>query len=174
MARYETLFLAIPELTQDEFSSLESFVHKTISNAQGTMLSCERWGKYRLAYPVRRNDYGIYGLIRFDTDPAKKKALLDELHTVMSVKYNDIVMRSMTTALDENQTLAYHRPESLEETPARDVDTFLKENKMEGLMSKKPAPVSVEEEESEELDIPELEDTDQFMGPTAASSQEVS
>jgi len=49
-------------------------------------------------------------------------------------------MRSLFTHLDPKASLAYQRPKSLEEVPARDVETFLKENKMEGLLSAVDSP----------------------------------
>lgn len=133
MARYETLFLLTPEFTKGEFSSFESAVQKLIAEHAGSLISCERWGKYHLAFPVRRNDYGIYGLVRYEVSDERKQGLLSALKTFFAVKYVDSVMRSMTVVLSDKRSLEYHRPESLEDMPARDVDTFLKENNMEGL-----------------------------------------
>ncbi len=134
MLRYEILMLAVPEITQDEAKQLEDRLEKLIEQYKGAVISFERWGKYRLAYPVKKNDYGIYFLLRFEisTDP---NPLLNELKTIFAVKLNDIVMRYVTTKLDPEASLAYQRPQSLEDTPARDVDTFLRENKMDGLLS---------------------------------------
>lgn len=136
MVRYETLFLTIPELTQDEYQALESAFDKAVKDAKGILLSCERWGKYKLAYPVERKDYGIYGLVRFEVDEAARKDLLDALRSLLSIKFNDKVMRFMTAKLDINASLAYHRPESLEETPGREAETFLKTGKVDRLLSK--------------------------------------
>ncbi|MBN1549344.1 30S ribosomal protein S6 [Candidatus Babeliales bacterium] len=136
MVRYETLFLTIPELTQDEFQAIESAFDKAIRDAKGIQLSCERWGKYKLAYPVQRKDYGIYGLVRFEVDEAVRKDLLDTIRSLLSIKFNDKVMRFMTAKLDINASLAYHRPESLEETPGREAETFLKTGKVDRLLSK--------------------------------------
>ena len=48
-------------------------------------------------------------------------------------------MRNVVVKLDPTASLEYTRPESLEEVPTRDVDTFLKENKMTGLLNKSHA-----------------------------------
>jgi len=136
MVRYETLLLAVPEITKDEASSLEKQVDQLIKKAKGSMISFERWGKYRLAYPVRRNEYGVYFLSRFEVENEQSKELLHDLNALFSFKKVDLVMRSMTTVLESNQPLTYIKPESLEDIPARDVDSFLRENKMEGLISK--------------------------------------
>jgi small subunit ribosomal protein S6 len=133
MHRYEMLLLTVPEITEDETRSLESHLDRLIKEAKGTIISFERWGKYRLAYPIRKNDYGIYFLIRFEVD--ESQPLLDNIHSLLTVKLSDIAMRNMVTALSTKESLAYQRPLSLEETPSRDVDSFLKEHKMEGLIS---------------------------------------
>lgn len=135
MIRYETLILTVPEITNDEASSLESQVNQAIKKAQGSILSFERWGKYLLAYPVRKNDYGIYYLVRFEVDRAQAGQLVKDLRAMFALKFPEVVMRSMATVLPEGSSLEYHKPESLEDTPSRDVDTFLRENKMEGLLS---------------------------------------
>ncbi len=129
MLRYETLLLTVPEITTDEASSLEKQLDKAVHDAKGSVISYERWGKYRLAYPVRNYDYGVYYLMRFEVDDANKEALLEALKTLFSVKYVELVMRNMVTRLDPHASLEYKRPESLEETPTKDIDTFLKESK---------------------------------------------
>ncbi len=134
MVRYETLLLAIPEITKDETASLERNIEQSIKKAKGSVISFERWGKYRLAYPIRKNEYGVYFLIRFEVDDEQCAELLHDLNFLFSFKKADIVMRSMITSLEPNQSLSYQKPESLEDTPSRDVDSFLRENKMEGLI----------------------------------------
>ena len=83
-------------------------------------------------------------------------------------------MRIMTVALAPNQSLSYHRPESLEEAPVRDVDTFLKENKMEGLMGKKSTPrvsaEELEEDQAEEVEELDDEETEQFTGDVSVAA----
>ena len=136
MKRYETLFLAVPEITADETNTIESQLEKTVHDLQGNVISYERWGKYRLAYPVRKNEYGVYFLMRFEIEDKNKSKLLNTIHNLFAVKQADLIMRSIVVALEADRSLEYHRPESLEEVPTRDVDTFLKENKMSGLLSK--------------------------------------
>ncbi len=157
MLRYEILMLSVPEITGDETKQLEDRLEKTIEKFKGAVISFERWGKFRLAYPINKNDYGVYFLIRFETETSANE-LLDELKAIFAVKLNDIVMRHMVSKLDPDASLAYQRPQSLEDTPARDVDSFLRENKMEGLLSldkKKKAESPRVEKKSEEVVVEE-------------------
>jgi small subunit ribosomal protein S6 len=149
MRRYEVLFLTVPEITSDESSMLEKQFDKAVSDAKGTVLSYERWGKYRLAYPVRRYDYGIYYLMRFDVDDAGKAAVLEAIKTLFSVKYVDLIMRNMIAKLDPEGSLEYKRPESLEEAPSKEIDTFLKESK--SLLGTPSA--TVEEKEQKDMQV---------------------
>ena len=132
MNRYEVLMLTIPEITKDEVSSIESQVDRLVGESQGNLISFERWGKYRLAYPVKKNDYGVYFLTRFEVEkPAK---LLEELKSLFTIKFNEQVMRFMSTRLDEKASLEYERPLSLEETPKRRVGSLF-EGKGKSLLS---------------------------------------
>lgn len=133
LSRYECLMLAIPEITQDEIKSLEKDLDSIVKKAKGTTVSFERWGKFKLAYPVKKNDYGVYFLHRFEVD--SESDLLKDIKSHFIVKLTNTIMRNMMTVLDMDASLVYQRPQSLEEVPTKDVSTFLKENNMEGLLS---------------------------------------
>lgn len=118
MIRYEGLLLTTPQITQEEIANIEASVDKIIQSKQGSAISFERWGKYKLAYPVKKNEYGVYFLMRFDVPAAT--SIVDDMKMLFETKLNNIVMRTMFTRLDKDQPLAYQRPKSLEEMPARE------------------------------------------------------
>lgn len=153
MQKYEILFLTVPEITQDESETIEKKFDGLVSEEKGSVISYERWGKFELAYPVRKYDYGIYFLTRFEVSDDLKEKLIKKLHDFFQVKQGDLVMRYIIVHLDPNKSLEYKRPESLEEGPARDVDEFLKENKMTGLLNTSTSvnseKVTIEEEKLE-------------------------
>jgi len=124
MNRYEILILTIPEITKDEESSLENQIEKFINAHKGSIVTFDRWGKYRLSYPVRNNDYGVYFLMRFDVE--NDKEFLKELQTMFYVKFNDIVMRHVVTRLKKDQSLEYKKPPSLEDVPKKRISMFEK------------------------------------------------
>ena len=133
MNRYEILMLAVPAITGDEATNLEKGLTDIVKKNKGEVLSFERWGKCRLAYPVRKNEYGVYFLTRFDVET--DKAFFEEIKTAFTVRFNDMIMRHVLVRLEPGQTLEYRRPQSVEDAPARDVDSFLRDNNMEGLRS---------------------------------------
>lgn len=148
MFRYEVLFLATPEITKDESEGIKTHFTKTIRAHKGDMLSFERWGKYRLAYPVNHNTYGVYFLTRFDVEGTEKNKLIAALKEAFVFKFNTVVMKNHFERLDAEGSLEYRRPESLEDNP-QDVDSFLKRNDMEGLLKKGPVRKNTENSETE-------------------------
>jgi small subunit ribosomal protein S6 len=134
LRRYEALMLAVPEITQDEIKNIESQLDGLVRKVKGTTISFERWGKYKLAYPVKRNDYGVYFLMRFEADDYTD--LLKDIDTVFKIKLNNVVMRSIISDLPMDASLVYQRPKSLEEgNSTGESSSFLKEKKVEGLLS---------------------------------------
>jgi len=133
MNRYEILMLATPAITGDEASTIEKGLEGIIKKGKGEVISFERWGKCRLAYPVKKHDYGIYYLTRFESPT--DKGLFGNIKTAFAVKYNDVIMRHVVVRLQPGESLEYNRPHTVEDIPTRDVDSFLRENKMEGLLS---------------------------------------
>ncbi len=129
MLRYESLFITVPEITSDEAGSLEKTLSKAVTESKGSIISFERWGKYQLAYPIRRNDYGVYYLMRFEVGDDRKDEVLAELKKLYGVKYGELIMRSVVKSLPAKHSLEYKRPESLEEAPSKDIDTIMKESK---------------------------------------------
>lgn len=154
MKRYETLMLTVPEITVDEQKSLEKNLEKVVKGHKGQLIAFDRWGKYKISYPIRKNEYGVYFLSRMEVPADQKDELLKDLEEFFSVKEHQLIMRHMSVALKPGQTLEYKHPESLEDTPTKDVDTFLKENKMTGLMGK---PKVTRRPKSEDMPQRELE-----------------
>jgi small subunit ribosomal protein S6 len=120
MVRYETLILASPEITTQEAETLQKSYIDVIKDFGCQLVSFERWGKFRLAYPVKRNDYGVYYLARFEfeSDKFKEVELIKALRTMFGVRFTNLVLRDMTSRLDIKKGLSYVRPESLEEQPS--------------------------------------------------------
>jgi len=131
MFRYETCLLTIPEITADESKNLESQLDHIVNELKGTMLSYERWGKYQLSYPVRKNNYGMRFLVRFEVDKDNKNKIIDQIKNLLSVRQAELVMRYIIVRLDPKQSLEYLRPESLDEIPAT-VEPYFKEHKAKG------------------------------------------
>lgn len=133
LRQYEALLLTVPEITGDEVKNLESQLDKLVKSSTGSTISFERWGKYKLAYEINKNDYGVFFLMRFEIPQGTQ--LINDMKTALKVKLNSVVMRDMISVLDPKQPLTYQRPRSLEEAPTREAEGFTKDNKMTGFFA---------------------------------------
>lgn len=122
LRQYEALLLTVPEITGDEAKNLETTLDKAIKTGAGSTISFERWGKYKLAYDINKNEYGVFFLARFEAP--EKTTVINDLKTLLKVKLDNVVMRDMISVLDPKAPLTYQRPRSLEEAPAREAESF--------------------------------------------------
>jgi small subunit ribosomal protein S6 len=127
MVRYEALMLTVPEITADEVKTIESQLDRVVKESKGTVVSFERWGKFRLSYPVKKNEYGVYFLVRFEAEASHP--LVENIEALLSVKLHELIMRNMVSRLDSKASLAYSRPQSLEEAPVQQVGSFFADRK---------------------------------------------
>ena len=135
MLRYETLILAPTEVTADELSMIESNFENLMSKSSGKVIAFDKWGKYRLSYPIKKNDYGIYILVRYEMPQEKTAAAFKELASFFKIKCHEIVMRHVTLKLDKSAPSLYKRPEPIDSNRTGNLDEFLKENKIESFLS---------------------------------------
>lgn len=145
MLRYETLILAHPEITEDEVTQLERYFNAHLSDLKGQVDTFDQWGKMRLSFPVKKNDYGSYILVRFQSAPEFTSSFMKELDTFFRIKCNDFVLRHVTVKLDADAPATYLKPEAQDAVRSGSVESFLKDNKMDGLLSS----VSTDESEDE-------------------------
>ncbi len=59
MNQYEIAVLYHPDLEVD-LSKAEDRIKKIVSDNGGKILSSDNWGKRKLAYTIKRNDYAVY------------------------------------------------------------------------------------------------------------------
>jgi len=133
LKQYEALLLTVPEITGDEVKSLETQLDKIVRSGSGSTISFERWGKYKLAYDINKNEYGIFFLMRFEVPQGTP--LVNDIKTLLKVKLNTVVMRDMISVLDPKAPLTYQRPRSLEEAPTREAESFSKDNRSSNTFS---------------------------------------
>lgn len=135
MIRYETLMLARTEITNEELAMLEKSIEKIVTTAGGSMVAFDKWGKYRLAYQVQKNDYGIYILARYNVPANTVTAMVKELAQFFRISCNEIVMRHVDVRLPKDAPTMYKKPDSVETAGTSNVDAFLKEHKMDGMLN---------------------------------------
>ena len=65
MRTYETIFIAHPDLVEEEVKALIDKVKGIIENLNGQLIKVEEWGRKKLAYKLKKSTKGYYVLIRF-------------------------------------------------------------------------------------------------------------
>jgi len=153
MVTYETLMLVRTEITDDELKALERHFDKIVASQKGRITLFDRWGKYKLAYPVQKNIYGIYILSRCQIPKGFVSVLFKEIDALFRIKYNELVMRHVTVRLEEGASSVYKYPEPIGSRGTSDLGSFIKEHKMEGLIDT-PVNKKTEGGAGEEKEIP--------------------
>lgn len=91
MAKYETMLVTSAALDEEASTALVG-KFKTLIEAHGTIDSVDEWGKRRLAYPINKQEEGVYTLIKFTSTP-EFPAELDRVY-----KITDGVLRTIIVA----------------------------------------------------------------------------
>ncbi len=99
MSVYETLFIALPSLTEEQVDKLVEKVTSTIESQEGKIRKIDKWGKRVLAYPIKKLNEGIYVLIEFELEKSK----VSELDRRM--KLDESILRHIIVNLDHDLKL---------------------------------------------------------------------
>jgi small subunit ribosomal protein S6 len=91
---YETTILLDSTLKSDEMRNLIDKIANFISNHGGNIVKVDEWGKRRLAYEIKKKQYGYYVNIRF-SGPAALSGLLEREYRLI-----DSVLRHLTVKID--------------------------------------------------------------------------
>ena len=96
MRKYEVIFIAHPDLDEENLNNIVEKVKGWITDDKGEVVSVDNWGKKKLAYRIRKQREGQYILITANMEPASVKNLSQNMLFVESI------MRSMITVVDED------------------------------------------------------------------------
>lgn len=178
MINYETLMLARTEITDDEVRALEGQLDKISASCKGKLTVFDKWGKYKLAYPVKKNVYGIYMLARYQVPSNMVESFFKEIDTLFRLKYNELVMRHVNVRLADDVSSIYKYPEAVAAHGRSNLNSFLKEHKMEGLIDtpvdKKPKEEKKEKEEVVKQSVEAPESTEPIAETSESGSTKAS
>jgi small subunit ribosomal protein S6 len=76
---YELVLVISPEVEEEKFEATIDNVSQFITDKGGVVSDIQRWGKRRLAYPIRHFVEGSYVLTQFKLKPAFGKELESNL-----------------------------------------------------------------------------------------------
>jgi small subunit ribosomal protein S6 len=91
---YELVFIIHPEVADDAAEPIVNNFSQFITGKGGTIVEIARWGRKRLAYPIKHLMEGNYVLIKFKLDPSANK----ELET--NLKISEKIIRYLLIKMD--------------------------------------------------------------------------
>jgi small subunit ribosomal protein S6 len=69
MKHYETIFIANPNLGDEDYGDILTKFRDSIEKLKGVIIRTEEWGKQKLAYQLKKFDNGFYVLIEYCGEP---------------------------------------------------------------------------------------------------------
>lgn len=96
MKRYETVFIADPDITEDLRVQLFEKVKTLITAEGGVLLEFDDWGNKKLAYEIRKKTRGYYVKL----DYCGEGTLVKEMER--SFKIDERILRFLTILLDND------------------------------------------------------------------------
>ncbi len=95
MRYYEMIYIANPNLEDEDLSRLVGVTKDILKKRSGELLYDEVMGKKRLAYPVEKQRYGTYILLQFKGDG------LGNVQLNRDLELNEDILAHMIVTIDE-------------------------------------------------------------------------
>ncbi len=102
---YSTIFIVDISQNPDEVDTVSSRVQQLIEDHGGVIKKIDRWGKRRLAYPIKKKTHGYYVEVEFTANSHLNipKTLEEEY------RMNDRVLRYLTYVIDKKELMQRER-----------------------------------------------------------------
>lgn len=95
MRNYETTFILSPVLDDSGTEQQLSKIEATIVREGGSIKEWDKWGKRRMAFPIKRQSDGYYAFLRFEAAPD----IIERISETFKIDEN--ILRHMHIALDD-------------------------------------------------------------------------
>lgn len=149
MRHYETIYITNPNLAEEVNKEvIEKFSNLPQKHA-GVVVKIDEWGSKRLAYPIKKNDYGFYVLM----DYCGGAEIIAEIER--ELKLDDRVLKYQTVKLEDSvdpEALVQKEQEAQAKQAPREVreDKSPRASETEVTKTKATEPESSETKSSEE------------------------
>ncbi len=127
MGKYETIFVIDSLLKTEEIENIITKYEKFISANGGKIELIDRWGKKRLAFEIKKRQYGYYVLILFEGLPSMIKSLEREYRLNESIlRYKTIKLSTMALKALTHQRPVSQKVAAHDDTNIVDIDKAVK------------------------------------------------
>jgi len=92
---YESVVLINAALEDDQIEVILNKIQDTITTHGGSIIEIDKWGRKRLAYPIKKAKSGYYAIFRFNSTPE----LISTLERNYRLEEN--IYRYLTIVLDK-------------------------------------------------------------------------
>lgn len=99
MRLYETGFLISPTLPEEEAENIIQQMSDVVSQKMGNMIKLEKWGKRRLAFPLKNFEEAYYVFFHYEGEPGIPAELGRRF------KQMDTILRHMTLIKDRRENV---------------------------------------------------------------------
>jgi small subunit ribosomal protein S6 len=72
---YELVYIINPDVAEDALETQVNGISQLITSRDGVIDSVDKWGKRKLAYPLKHHLEGSYFLTKFKISPARTKEI---------------------------------------------------------------------------------------------------
>ena len=155
MAIYETIFILDSLIPPKDIETTIQKYSAIITENGGKVRDVDKWGKRRLAYEIKKKQYGFYIAIEFE-GPGTLPRLLES-----DYNYNDKVLRFLTYRYDKNKLKAMELEQESEK---------IKEDKQETKPAT-PEPVAEEVVTEQPEEATENKETEEAESASAEDQQ---
>jgi small subunit ribosomal protein S6 len=112
MKFYETGLLIAPNLSEEDTEQVIAQMTEVISQRAGKLVKQERWGKRRLAYPIKRFGEAFYVFLHYEGNPDIP------LELARRFKQTDAILRYLTLQKDTQEAVPRKRKKEKVAEPA--------------------------------------------------------
>ncbi len=99
MRLYETTFLIAPTLPEEEAEQLIEKMAGIVTEKKGKMINVDKWGKRRLAYPIKKFEDAVYVFFLYKGDADVPMEL------ERNFKQTESVIRYLTIKIEERENI---------------------------------------------------------------------
>ena len=96
MRRYETIFITLPELSEEDHSELKEKLQSIMTQRNGELIKLDDWGVRKLGYAIRKTGRGRYFLLDYAAD----STLVREIER--NFLYNERILKFQTVKLSNH------------------------------------------------------------------------
>jgi small subunit ribosomal protein S6 len=164
MRQYETVILISPNLEEEETTKIITQISDIISKEKGKLIQEDRWGKRRLAYPIKKFEEAFYVFFHYEGDSdipfelekrfKQTEAILRFLTVKKETREN---VRKKRKGMPVEEKVAKPAEEQEIAAPEEEKVEMKEEEKKEAAASVKEEEVVLEENVEEATEEPEEE-----------------